>query len=241
MSEDRIYTEGKVGEDFSFNDRVAEVFDDMLSRSIPHYRSVIDGMAQLLACRSPQGTTLYDLGCSTGTTLLELSRRMPAGRYRYIGFDNAPAMLDKARKKSAMFGKGDLLAFHEEDITTCALPQAAAVICNYTMQFLRPLTRLDFVQRIHAALPEDGLFFLSEKTISHAKRLNRDFIDIYHDFKRQQGYSELEIAAKREALENVLIPFSVEENIALLREAGFVEVEPYFQWFNFTALVAIKA
>lgn len=240
MSEDRIYTEGKVDEDFTFNDRVAEVFDDMLSRSIPHYRSVIEGMAQLLECRSPHGTTLYDLGCSTGTTLLELSRRMPAGRYRYVGVDNAPAMLDKAQKKSVMFGKGDILTFREEDITTCALPQAAAVICHYTMQFLRPLTRLAFVQRIHTALPEDGLFFLSEKTISHAKRLNRDFIDIYHAFKRQQGYSELEIAAKREALENVLIPFSLEENIALLREAGFVEVEPYFKWFNFTALVAIK-
>lgn len=240
MSEDKIYTMGKIGEDFSFNDRVAEVFDDMLSRSIPHYRSVIDGMAQLLTCRAPGGSTLYDLGCSTGTTLLELSRRLPVGRYRYVGIDNAPAMLDKARKKSTMFGKADLLTFQEEDITTCALPQAAAVICNYTMQFLRPLTRLAFVQRIYATLPEDGLFFLSEKTISPAKRLNRDFIEIYHAFKRQQGYSELEIATKREALENVLIPFSVAENVALLREAGFVEVEPYFQWFNFTALVAIK-
>lgn len=240
MPEDTLYADGSVGEDFTFNDRVAEVFDDMLSRSIPYYRSVIEGMAQLLNCRSPHGATIYDLGCSTGTTLLELSRRMPVGRYQYVGIDNAPAMLDKARKKSAMFGKADLLTFREEDITTCALPQAAAVICNYTMQFLRPLTRHAFVQRIHAALPEDGLFFLSEKTISHAKRLNRDFIDIYHAFKRQQGYSELEIAAKREALENVLIPFSLDENINLLREAGFVEVEPYFQWFNFTTLVAIK-
>jgi tRNA (cmo5U34)-methyltransferase len=139
-----------------------------------------------------------------------------------------------------MFSKSSLLTFNEEDITTCALPSAAAVICNYTMQFLRPITRLDFVHRIYSALPEDGVFFLSEKTISHAKRLNRNFIDIYHAFKRQQGYSELEIAAKREALENVLIPFSLEENISLLREAGFAEIEPYFKWFNFTAIVALK-
>jgi tRNA (cmo5U34)-methyltransferase len=240
MAEDTLYAHGVVGEDFAFNDRVAEVFDDMLHRSIPYYQTVVEAMAQLISRNCPKGGMIYDLGCSTGTTLLELSRRLPVDQFRYRGIDNAPAMLDKARKKSAMFSKSSLLTFNEEDITTCALPSAAAVICNYTMQFLRPITRLDFVHRIYSALPEDGVFFLSEKTISHAKRLNRNFIDIYHAFKRQQGYSELEIAAKREALENVLIPFSLEENISLLREAGFAEIEPYFKWFNFTAIVALK-
>ncbi|MDD2464203.1 MAG: carboxy-S-adenosyl-L-methionine synthase CmoA [Desulfobulbus sp.] len=240
MSEDTLYATGKIGEDFSFNDRVAEVFDDMLNRSIPYYRSVIEGMAQLLACRSQEQATIYDLGCSTGTTLLELCRRLPTDQFHFVGIDNAPAMLEKARKKSTMFSKNTLISFHEDDITTCPLPDATAVICNYTMQFLRPMTRLAFVKRIYAALPEDGMFFLSEKTISHAKQLNRDFIDIYHHFKRQQGYSELEIAAKREALENVLIPFSLDENIALLKDAGFAEIEPYFKWFNFAALVAVK-
>ncbi|MGD9950149.1 MAG: carboxy-S-adenosyl-L-methionine synthase CmoA [Desulfobulbus sp.] len=240
MSEDTLYATGKVGEDFSFNDRVAEVFDDMLDRSIPYYRSVIEGMTQLLARRPQRNTTIYDLGCSTGTTLLELSRQLPVDRFHFVGIDNAPAMLEKARKKSAMFSKKTLIEFREDDITNCPLSEATAIICNYTMQFLRPMTRLAFVERIHAALPEDGMFFLSEKTISHDKRLNRDFIDIYHNFKRKQGYSELEISAKREALENVLIPFSLEENIALLRDAGFAEIEPYFKWFNFTALVAVK-
>jgi tRNA (cmo5U34)-methyltransferase len=240
MNEDTLYATGEVAEDFTFNDRVADVFDDMLNRSIPYYRTVIDGMAQLLACRLPAKATLYDLGCSTGTTLLELSRRLPDKQFRYIGIDNAPAMLDKARKKSAMFGKSSVLHFQQDDITTCPLPLASAVICNYTLQFLRPITRQTFVNRIHAALPEGGVFFLSEKTISHASRLNRDFIAIYHAFKKQQGYSELEIAAKREALENVLVPFSLEENIALLRQAGFEEIETYCKWFNFTALVALK-
>ncbi|ADW18763.1 methyltransferase [Desulfobulbus propionicus DSM 2032] len=240
MSEDTLYSSGEVEEDFTFNDRVAEVFDDMLSRSIPYYRTVIDGMAQLLACRLPGGGTLYDLGCSTGTTLLELCRRLPERQFHYIGIDNAPSMLDKARKKSAMFGKRTVLQFIQDDITSCPLPSASAIICNYTLQFLRPMTRQAFVDRIHAALPAGGIFFLSEKTISHAGRLNRDFIEIYHAFKKQQGYSELEIAAKREALENVLIPFSLDENIALLRHAGFDEIETYFKWFNFTALVALK-
>ena len=239
MTEDTLYATGAVEEDFTFNDRVAEVFDDMLNRSIPYYQTVIDGMAQLLACRLPAGATIYDLGCSTGTTLLELCRRLPDKQFRYIGIDNAPAMLDKARKKSAMFGKSSVLQFRQDDVTNCPLPEATGIVCNYTLQFLRPLTRQAFVARIHATLPEGGVFFLSEKTISHAPRLNRDFIDIYHAFKKQQGYSELEIAAKREALENVLIPFSLEENMALLHQAGFDEIEAYFKWFNFTALAAL--
>lgn len=238
--EDTLFASGIIEEDFTFNDRVAEVFDDMLDRSVPSYRTVIDGMAQILACHLQHGATIYDLGCSTGTTLLELARRLPEMDLRYIGIDNAPAMLGKARRKSAMFTKSECLHFREDDITSCPLPEAAAILCNYTLQFLRPLTRQTFVNRVFAALPPGGIFLLSEKIIAHASRLNRDFIEIYHDFKKKQGYSELEIATKREALENILIPFSLEENIALLREAGFDEIEPFFTWFNFSSIVALK-
>lgn len=238
--EDTLYAAGTVGEDFSFNDRVAEVFDDMLNRSIPYYRTVIDGMADLLACRLPAGSTIYDLGCSTGTTLLELARRLPAMDFHYIGIDNAPAMLDKARKKSDMFNKTAILQFTQDDITNCRLPSAGAIICNYTLQFLRPIIRSAFIERLYEALPKGGVLFLSEKTISPSSRLNRDFIEIYHSFKKKQGYSELEIAAKREALENVLVPFSLNENIALLQKAGFEEIDIFFKWFNFTSIIALK-
>ena len=240
MTEDTLYSTGLIEEDFTFNDQVAEVFDDMLNRSIPYYRTVVEGMAQLLACRLPAGSAIYDLGCATGTTLLELARRLPVMNFCYIGIDNASAMLDKAHKKSAMYGKTAVLQFRQDDITRCPLPEAAGIICNYTLQFLRPMTRQSFVRRLYEALPDGGVLFLSEKTISHSSRLNRDFIDIYHTFKKKQGYSELEIATKREALENILIPFSLQENIALLQEAGFEEIETFFKWFNFTALVALK-
>ena len=237
---DTLFATGEVGEDFAFTERVAEVFDDMLNRSIPHYRTVIDGMAQLLAALLPDGATIYDLGCSTGTTLLELSRCLAAKQFRYIGVDNAQAMLEKARKKSAMLSRASQLTFLQGDITTCPMPDVAGIVCNYTMQFLRPVTRQAFVHQLYASLPRGGVLVLSEKSIAHSSLLNRAFIGIYHDFKRQQGYSELEIAAKREALENVLVPFSLEENIAMLRQAGFGEIEVFFKWFNFSSLVAIK-
>ncbi|MBM9537223.1 carboxy-S-adenosyl-L-methionine synthase CmoA [Desulfobulbus alkaliphilus] len=240
MTEDNLYAAGRVDQDFSFNDRVAEVFDDMLERSIPFYRTVMDCMAQLLVNRLPEGATLYDLGSSTGTTLLELTRRMTAKKVHYIGIDNAPAMVAKARQKSAQYGKSEMLQFRLDDITRCPLPDASAIICNYTMQFLRPMTRQVFIERLYRELSAGGILILSEKTIAAAGRLNRDFIEQYHAFKMKQGYSELEISAKREALENVLVPFSVDENIAMLRHAGFEEIEIFFKWFNFTSMVALK-
>lgn len=238
--QDTLFTSGVIAEDFTFNEHVAEVFDDMLDRSIPCYRLVIDAMAQLLSCHLQPGATVYDLGCSTGTTLLELAKRLPRMDLTYIGIDNAPAMLAKARCKSVEYSKDHDIRFLHSDIISCHLPGAEAVLCNYTLQFLRPLARQSFINRIFTALPSGGVLLLSEKIIARSSRLNRDFIEIYHSFKKKQGYSELEIAAKREALENILIPFSIEENTALLRQAGFTEIEPFFTWFNFSSIVALK-
>lgn len=239
MSRDTIYQQNESTGDFSFNDQVAEVFDDMVNRSVPLYSTVIDGIARLLNQQQQEQMTVYDLGCSTGTTLLELSRRLDHKSLRLIGIDNAPAMLARARRKAAMFSKTEALVFQEGDISSCPLPGADVILCNYTLQFTRPPVRHALVQRFFQALPEGGLLIISEKILANGP-FNRRFINIYHDFKRQQGYSELEIAAKREALENVLVPFSVEENIELLKQAGFAHVEIFCKWFNFVSIVALK-
>ncbi len=240
MDKDRLFKSGTIAEDFTFNDQVAEVFDDMLNRSVPYYSAVIDGIAGLLAHHPMKGRAVYDLGCSTGTTLLELARRLPDLDCRLIGVDNAPAMIRKARRKAEMFSKSRVIDFIEDDITAVELAGAGAILCNYTLQFIRPMTRLQFVRRLYDSLPECGMCIVSEKVISHDRKLNREFIAMHHRFKRRQGYSELEIAAKREALENVLVPFSIEENIDLLRQGGFQSVETFFQWFNFASFVALK-
>jgi tRNA (cmo5U34)-methyltransferase len=240
MNKDKLYTSGTIQEDFTFNDKVAEVFDDMLNRSVPYYSAVIDGITGLLEHHALHGHTVFDLGCSTGTTLLELARRLPDMDCRFIGIDNAPAMIKKARQKAEMFSKSTVIRFIEDDIATATLEGAGVILCNYTLQFIRPMTRLQFVRRLYDMLPAGGMCIVSEKIISHDKILNRKFIDMHHNFKRRQGYSELEIAAKREALENVLVPFSIEENIDLLRQAGFQSVETFFQWFNFASFVALK-
>ncbi|MCI5142763.1 MAG: methyltransferase domain-containing protein, partial [Candidatus Electrothrix sp. ATG1] len=137
MNNDRLYSSGKVTEDFSFNDKVAEVFDDMFDRSVPHYRTVIKATAAMIRRLAKPESVVYDLGCATGSTLLELSRLLPDMHLRFIGLDNAPAMLDKAQRKAEMFGKSTVIEFYQQDITdvgiSAALEGADIILCNYTM------------------------------------------------------------------------------------------------------------
>jgi tRNA (cmo5U34)-methyltransferase len=237
---DTLFQQGARPEDFEFNDRVVEVFDDMLDRSIPFYKEVIISTSRLLSACLQAGDIVYDLGCATGSTLLELSRLLADKNLCFIGVDNSAPMLDKARLKVELFSKQESIHFQQEDITAMHYPGAGAFILNYTLQFIRPLQRETFIQALFNALRPGGVLILSEKIIFHDRHLNREYIDIYHQFKKSRGYSELEIAKKREALENILIPFSIEENTALLKKAGFASVAPFFQWFNFASFIAVK-
>ncbi|PID74368.1 MAG: carboxy-S-adenosyl-L-methionine synthase CmoA [Desulfobacterales bacterium] len=238
---DKLFAVDRVEEDFDFNHRVAEVFDDMLDRSVPCYRQVIQASAELLGRFVKPGDVVYDLGCSTGTSLLEYARLLQDRQLQFIGVDNSAAMLEKAQLKAELHGKGETISFLLEDITHFNQPGAGAIILHYTLQFIRPLLREAFIQGLYQSLRPGGLLLVSEKVLSHHGRINRVYIDVYHDFKRSKGYSELEIAKKREALENILIPFSIEENRDLLKRCGFTSVETYFQWFNFASFAALKS
>jgi len=239
-SQDKLYQVDIIQEDFVFTEKVVEVFDDMLDRSIPFYKEVIQQSAHLLSGLLENGDSVYDLGCATGTTLLEFVRLLSNKDLRFYGVDNSSAMLDKARLKAELYSKKESITFINEDITTLHTENCGACILNYTLQFIRPMVRQNFIDHIYNNLRPGGVLILSEKTISHDKLLNRKYIDIYHHFKREKGYSELEIAKKREALENILIPFSIHENKAILEKAGFSSIETFFQWFNFTSFVCIK-
>lgn len=238
---DDIFRHGSVPGGFRFDQRVAEVFDDMLSRSVPFYPQVIEMIAAILARTLRPGDTVYDLGCSTAATLVALARRLADMDIHFIGVDNSAAMLDKARLKVAAYIRGENIRFVEQDITKLEMADGCgAIIINYTMQFLTPEIRMDVLKKAYALLRPGGMLILSEKVIMNDVGLNGKFVELYHDFKRYQGYSELEIAKKREALEDVLVPLSIAENKKNLNEAGFGIVETFFQWFNFVSLLAVK-
>lgn len=239
MTIDRLFNNNSTA-DFSFNDKVAEVFDDMLERSVPCYRQVLDMTGKLLESFVHDDDLIYDLGCSTGRPLIALAEMLKSKKLRYIGMDSSKAMINKARIKAEMYTKQKQVVFELADITIADLEPCRAVLLSYTLQFLRPMNRAAFLKKIYNSLKPGGILILSEKIISHHSLLNRCYIDIYLDFKRRQGYSEIEITKKREALENILIPFSIEENLCQLKEAGFTSSESFFQWFNFVSFAAVK-
>jgi tRNA (cmo5U34)-methyltransferase len=223
---------------FEFDETVAAVFDDMLNRSVPYYDEVIRLLTDLILSREREGLRVLDLGSSTARLLLAL-HSASAYPLRLRGIDNSPAMIDRARKKCAAFGAEEIELI-EGDILEHPFGRQDVVVANYTLQFIRPLERPALVRKIHEALEEGGAFYFSEKVVFEDRLLDKKMIDIYYEYKRRQGYSDYEIAAKREALENVLIPFTIGENIRLCREAGFTRVDTLFQWANFVTFRALK-
>ncbi len=234
--EDRIFAK-PIEKQFEFDREVASVFDDMIARSVPFYKANLRLIASLVVASVQEGARIYDLGCSTGSLLIEIAKRSDK-KLQLIGLDNAGAMIERARNKAKAFGVD--VEFVEADILDYPFQEADIFIANYTMQFIRPLRREKFIAKLFAHLKPGGLFFMSEKIISEDKRLNKQLIDIYHDFKKGQGYSEYEIAQKREALENVLVPYTLGENEEMLKNCGFSYVEPIFRWANFATFYAKK-
>lgn len=227
-------------EDFSFNAKVAHVFDDMVTRSVPHYEEMQRMVCELCGDFAKPSTNLYDIGCSTATTLLMLDPILNPG-VKFIGIDNAPDMLEKARQKIARKNTRRSIHLKTADLhQDLSIENASVVTMLLTLQFIRPLYRERVMKVIHAGLNEQGCLLLIEKLTSEDTIFNRLFIQHYYNFKRKNGYSDLEISNKREALENVLIPYRLEENILLLKETGFQHVEVFFRWYNFCGIIAVK-
>ena len=226
---------------FEFNEEVAEVFDDMLLRSVPFYLEQQYIIKELARQFYVPGACLYDLGCSTATTLINLALALQDLRPKLIGYDNSLPMVEKARKRVGEHNLDGLIDVRVGDLNTdLAFEPACLVTMCWTLQFVRPIHRERVIRDIHAALIPGGALIVTEKVLTNSNSMNRLFIERYYEFKERNGYSRTEIARKREALENVLVPFRSDENIQLFRQAGFAAVETFFQWYNFVGFLCTK-
>jgi tRNA (cmo5U34)-methyltransferase len=233
---DKVFTK-PIKKQFEFDADVAAVFDDMLERSVPFYKES-QKITKFFALKYLEnGGVLYDLGCSTASLLLNIHRELKSDA-SLIGLDNSDAMLVQAKRKCEAYG-ADIEVLNA-DILEFDYKIANVFVSNYTLQFIRPLVREELIKKISSSLKEEGVFIFSEKVISHHAKLNKDLIECYYDFKKEQGYSEYEIMQKREALENVLVPYSEEENIKMALSNGFSHCEVVFRWANFCTFIAIK-
>jgi tRNA (cmo5U34)-methyltransferase len=241
MGKDEVF-KGEIEKvsDFKFGANVAKVFDDMVSRSVPFYGEMQRMIAELAADHAKKDSDVYDLGCSTGTTMIGMDT-MVDKNIRFVGIDDSQEMLDKCKSKFEELNISRPYELRCADLVQQPnIHNASVVVLCLTLQFVRPIYREQLVKNIYDGLNPGGALILVEKILTEESSFNRDFINYYYNYKRRNQYSELEISQKREALENVLIPYKLSENVSLLRDKGFAHCETFFKWYNFAGLIAVK-
>lgn len=229
--------ESSLDKKFEFDESIATVFDDMLNRSVPFYDEVQKLIISFILQNQKDGKRVLDLGSSTARFLIDLHLAMSSNMH-LKGLDNSEAMLKQAKAKCKAYSVDIELIL--ADLITYDFDTQDFITSNYTLQFIRPIERANLVKKIYDSLQKDGYFIFSEKVVFEEKKIDKTMIDIYYDFKKAQGYSVYEISNKREALENVLVPYTIKENIKLCMDAGFDDVTTIFQWANFVTFVAQK-
>lgn len=230
--------------DFTFDASVAAVFPDMLRRSVPGYETIISLLGVLAERYAQADSTIYDLGCSLGAAMLAMQSRLSDASIRFVGVDQSAAMLRQCRNNLEAMSDGKKHAARfsllHGDVREVEITNASMVIVNFTLQFIDPADRLALLSRIHAGLKSGGVAVLSEKVCAEDAAESDLQQALHEQFKIANGYSELEIAQKRTALENIMRLDSAATHIKRLRRAHFSSVAQWFQAFNFCSFVAIK-
>ncbi len=240
MAQDRIYSAplDRVG-DFEFDDSVADVFPDMIRRSVPGYSSMLSMIAQCSGMYAKPESNVYDLGCSLGAGTLLIRDNAPAG-CRIHAVDNSEAMITRLQQILAEESTNQSVELYHADIRHIPVQNASFVVLNLTLQFLAPTDRLPFLQTVADGMLEGGALLVSEKICFDDESQQHLMTTLHHDFKRAHGYSDLEIAQKRSAIENRLVPETLDAHVARLKSVGFRTVAPWFQCFNFASILAVK-
>lgn len=239
FAKDRIFKNNKnYPRIFKFNFLVADVFDNMIKRSVPFYKDIQNLFCYFGKVFIKPSSNVYDLGCSTGYTLSKIIKIFPNQQITYFAVDNSADMLIKTKKR---LRKNNNIKYLKQDLNKkLKIENSSMVIANLVLQFLKYPSRLKLLKNIYQGLIFGGAFILVEKVINKERKLDQLFVDNYHVFKKDNNYSLLEIERKSHSLKNILQPITMSENIDLLRAAGFHNVEVFFRWFNFCGFIAVK-
>lgn len=227
-------------EDFRFDDSVAAVFPDMIKRSVPGYQAIINMIGELAGRYAQPGSRCYDLGSSLGAATLAMRQSVAADNCRIVSVDNSPEMLQRAEKIIAEDSSPIPVELRCEDIVDTEIENASVVVLNFTLQFIPVAERDALIARIYRGLRPGGVVILSEKVSFDDPQYHALMIELHHNFKRANGYSDLEIAQKRSALEKVLLPETLATHQQRFKKAGFASSDVWFQCLNFASMLAIK-
>ena len=239
-NKDNIYATTQAVEDFTFDAKVVEVFPDMIQRSVPGYATIVSTMGKLAGQFAQNNSNLYDLGCSLGAVTLSMRRNIDKENCAIIGIDNSAAMVERCKLHLSGFRSHVPVDIRLGDITQSNIENASVVALNFTLQFIPLEKREALLSKIYQGLKPGGVLLLSEKFRGNDEQADSLLIDLHHDFKRANGYSELEISQKRTAIENVMRPESLEQHLTRLQAIGFSQTQVWYQCFNFCSMIAIK-
>jgi tRNA (cmo5U34)-methyltransferase len=240
MKKDTVYAQPQaIIEAFTFDAQVADVFENMINRSVPGYQLILDMIGLLTEKYAQPQSNCYDLGCSLGASTLKIRQHLPATCH-VIGVDNSSAMVERCRTNIARDHSQASVEIREEAMQTTQIHNASIVVLNFTLQFIKDEQRTDLLKRIASSMLPGGAMILSEKLRFEDSNMQQQMTELHHNFKKYQGYSDLEIAQKRAALENVLIPNTEQEHLERLTESGFSSVQMVMRCLNFATFLAIK-
>lgn len=241
MKQDTLYKQPKPLVDFTFDDAVADVFPDMIRRSVPGYDAIIAQLGVVARQHAQDDTRIYDLGCSLGAATLAMHRQTADLHVAHVCVDNSEAMVRRCRSRLERHMPQADLTVRCDDLLQIEIVKASVVVINFTLQFIPPEARQQLINTIFHGLIPGGVLILSEKLVFDDEQENNQQIEWHHAFKRANGYTDLEICQKRAAIENILIPESRQQHEQRLLTAGFKPVYQWFQNFNFASFVALKA
>jgi tRNA (cmo5U34)-methyltransferase len=228
--------------DFQFDAKVVGVFEDMINRSVPNYGTIIHNMAHFAKMFVEDGSNCYDLGCSLGASTLSMRQVLDDKQgVTIISVDTSADMLLRAKNYLAQDQHSTPVEFKQADVCEIKVENASLVVLNFTLQFVEKAKRTALIESIYAGLNRGGCLVLSEKVSFETQAVDQVVTTIHHQYKREQGYSDLEIAQKRDALENVMRTETKQAHIKRLNEVGFDTVELWHQHSAFCSFFCVKS
>jgi len=226
--------------DFKFDESVVDVFPDMIQRSVPGYETIVHTIGELAKTFATPDSNVFDLGCSLGAASLSVARATQGIPCNIVGVDSSEAMVNRCRRMVQAFALSNPVTILQQYAQDTDINNASMVSMNFTLQFIPPADRKALLQSIYDGLNEGGVLVISEKIKHPTISGNELLVDLHHQFKRNNGYSELEVSQKRASLEKVMLTDTFSEHETRLKDVGFADVVMWFKCFNFTSLVAIK-
>ena len=164
QSRDELFTQQRVAGDFVFDEKVAAVFDDMINRSVPGYRTIISMIGIMASRYCQQGSRIYDLGCSLGAASFAMAEQVNCSDYSIQAIDNSEAMISRLDERVRDSGNTQISS-RCEDLAQSEIENASIVVLNFTLQFVPQASRDALIEKIYAGLNPGGVLIISEKIV----------------------------------------------------------------------------